>query len=132
MAFVASQGVEALAAQELEHTCRMYDRLENGGARLYTARPGAETAVPLLSVGVDGCPSEQAAAYLARQDVAVRAGLHCAPLAHRHFGTLEQGTVRLAPSVFTTRTEIDRVCKIFCEYVKMQGNPLQTGDNVVK
>ena len=132
MAFVASQGVEALAAQELEHTCRMYDRLENGGARLYTARPGAETAVPLLSVGVDGCPSEQAAAYLARQDVAVRAGLHCAPPAHRHFGTLEQGTVRLAPSVFTTRTEIDRVCKIFCEHVKMQGNPLQTGDNVVK
>ena len=45
--------------------------------------------------------------------IAVRAGLHCAPAAHRHFGTLEQGTVRLAPSVFNTEQEADYICKVF-------------------
>lgn len=39
---------------------------------------------------------EEAAQYLAGHGVAVRAGLHCAPLAHRSAGTLETGTVRIS------------------------------------
>jgi len=39
-------------------------------------------------------------------DIAVRAGLHCAPLAHRTLGTLPGGTVRLSPGWFTTCEDI--------------------------
>lgn len=39
-------------------------------------------------------------------DIAVRAGLHCAPLAHRTLGTLPGGTVRLSPGWSTTSEEI--------------------------
>ena len=39
-------------------------------------------------------------------DIAVRAGLHCAPLAHRTLGTLPNGTVRVSPGWFTTREEM--------------------------
>ena len=39
---------------------------------------------------------EEAAAYLAKQGIAVRAGLHCAPLAHESAGTLNTGTVRVS------------------------------------
>lgn len=39
-------------------------------------------------------------------DIAVRAGLHCAPLAHRTLGTLPGGTVRVSPGWFTTSEEI--------------------------
>ena len=39
---------------------------------------------------------EEAAQKLARQAIAVRAGLHCAPLAHESAGTLETGTVRIS------------------------------------
>lgn len=39
---------------------------------------------------------QEIAETLARQGVAVRAGLHCAPLAHRSAGTLETGTVRMS------------------------------------
>ena len=36
-----------------------------------------------------------------------RAGLHCAPLAHKTLGTFEKGgAVRLSPGVFTTAKEI--------------------------
>ena len=37
-----------------------------------------------------------------------RAGLHCAPTAHHHFGTFDRGgTVRFSVSYFTTPEEID-------------------------
>ena len=39
---------------------------------------------------------EEAASKLARMGIAVRAGLHCAPLAHESAGTLKTGTVRVS------------------------------------
>ena len=39
---------------------------------------------------------EEAAGRLAKQGIAVRAGLHCAPLAHESAGTLATGTVRVS------------------------------------
>ena len=39
---------------------------------------------------------EELAEQLARRGIAVRAGLHCAPLAHESAGTLETGTVRVS------------------------------------
>ena len=39
---------------------------------------------------------EELAEHLGRQGICVRAGLHCAPLAHESAGTLETGTVRVS------------------------------------
>ena len=39
---------------------------------------------------------EEAAQRLADRGIAVRAGLHCAPLAHESAGTLSTGTVRIS------------------------------------
>lgn len=39
---------------------------------------------------------EECARKLAQQGIAVRAGLHCAPLAHESAGTLQTGTVRIS------------------------------------
>jgi len=36
-----------------------------------------------------------------------RAGLHCAPLAHKFIGTFPQGTVRLSLGLFNTSEDID-------------------------
>ena len=45
---------------------------------------------------LSGEDCESAAQILARHGIAVRAGLHCAPLAHESAGTLESGTVRVS------------------------------------
>ena len=45
---------------------------------------------------VPGIDCEDAAQKLAEMGFGVRAGLHCAPLAHESAGTLETGTVRLS------------------------------------
>lgn len=40
--------------------------------------------------------------------VLVRVGLHCAPAAHRSIGSFPDGTVRLAPGLFTTQDDIEQ------------------------
>ncbi len=44
-------------------------------------------------------------------EIAVRAGLHCAPLAHRTLGTFPEGTVRVSPGYSTTEEEIEYFLK---------------------
>lgn len=68
----------------------------------------------VLSFTVEGMDCEEAAALLAAQHAAVRAGLHCAPTAHESAGTLESGTVRVSFSAFNTEREVRefaRLCK---------------------
>jgi cysteine desulfurase family protein len=61
----------------------------------------------VLSFTVSGVDSTQLALELDHGfNIAVRAGLHCAPLAHRTLGTLPGGTVRVSPGWFTTSEEI--------------------------
>jgi cysteine desulfurase family protein len=43
--------------------------------------------------------------------ILTRVGLHCAPAAHQTIGTFPEGTVRLAPGVFTTMDEIQQTLK---------------------
>lgn len=40
-------------------------------------------------------------------NIIVRSGLHCAPLIHKNIGTFPSGSVRVSPSHFTTRNEIN-------------------------
>lgn len=110
--FVRRQGREALAQSETACMRRLYDRLSAvPGIRLHTLRPDLAHTVPLVTLTVEGLPSETVAARLASAGIAVRAGLHCAPSAHRRLGTLPQGAVRLCPSAFTTNAEVDEVAK---------------------
>ena len=44
-----------------------------------------------------------------RYGIMTRAGLHCAPAAHRSIGTFPQGTLRLSPGFFNTEAEIQAV-----------------------
>ncbi|OGP96977.1 MAG: hypothetical protein A2W10_09945 [Deltaproteobacteria bacterium RBG_16_55_12] len=48
-------------------------------------------------------------------DIAVRAGLHCAPYAHKHLGTFPQGTVRLSVGLLTTADEMRAAAGAFDE-----------------
>lgn len=70
--------------------------------RLYTG----ENQSGVLSFTVENTDCEEAAARLSKYGVAVRAGLHCAPLAHESAGTKESGTVRASFSAFNTTQEI--------------------------
>ena len=84
------------------HLCDMLraELLNMRGVRVYT-RPGAS----LVSFNVDGVGSQETAAMLNREGIAVRGGLHCAPGVHRFLGTLESGAVRVSPGLYNTRED---------------------------
>ena len=63
--------------------------------------------VPVFSFNVVNKPSEEVAALLSKESICVRAGLHCAPLAHKKYNTDKIGVVRVSPSIFTKKIQID-------------------------
>lgn len=65
----------------------------------------------VVSFRVSGWDCEELGEALASRGIALRTGLHCAPLAHRTAGTLETGTVRFSPSVFNRRQEVDTLTR---------------------
>lgn len=57
--------------------------------------------VGIVSCLIEGISSDSAGGIFSQGGVAVRAGLQCAPLAHRFLGTYPVGTVRFSVSNFT-------------------------------
>lgn len=71
--------------------------------------PGADYA-PVVSFRVGEELPEDTAKRLSDAGFCLRAGLHCAPLAHRSIGTPE-GTVRFSPSAMNTPNEVDALLR---------------------
>lgn len=79
-----------------------------GGYRVFDCSTGSS----VLSVVPEKEDVEVLADKLAAAGVAVRAGLHCAPLAHRTAGTEKTGTLRFSASVFNTESEVEQVLRL--------------------
>lgn len=63
--------------------------------------------VGLVGINVPGfAPAELAAILDESFDIAVRAGLHCAPYAHKHLGTFPDGLVRFSVGLLSTADEM--------------------------
>lgn len=106
--FIAATGLETIH----RHETALADRLRAGaaaipGVRLLAgAAPAPLTAV--VSVTIDGLDPGDAADILdGDYDIAVRAGLHCAPLVHADLGTAPRGAVRFSIGWFNTAADID-------------------------
>lgn len=61
---------------------------------------------------------EKIAEMLAENDICVRAGLHCAPLAHKSAGTLETGTVRVSFGFDTKIRDINELTLNLKKFLK--------------
>ena len=111
--FVSRQGIQGILRHEFRLAQRLYDMLSVcDGVQLYTARPEADTHAPVVSFNVGNYDSEEVASVLNdRYGIAVRAGLHCAPLAHEYFGTQYRGTVRAVMSIFNNNAQVERLCE---------------------
>lgn len=113
-------GVRFVRRQGLEAICRKERRLAQLAAEGLRTIPGVHVwATPdltaqagVVSFTADGWDVEELAGALGEREIAVRAGLHCAPLAHRTVGTLESGTVRLSFSAMNTPAEVCRFLAI--------------------
>ena len=69
----------------------------------------------LVTFSVDGKTSVDAADELNEEEIFVRGGLHCAPLAHAALGTIEGGLVRVSPGVGNTLRQAEITAKVIAK-----------------
>ena len=107
--YVRERGEARICRRERELALLAAELLrELPGVRVYAER-GLRNQTGVLSFAVEGMDVGAVGAALAEQEIALRTGLHCAPLAHRSAGTWETGTVRLSFSDFNTAEEVFRL-----------------------
>ena len=110
--YVQRTGVEKIAAHERRLTAQAVELLRNTeGIRLFWC-DGFRHQTGVLSFIVEGVDCEEMGEAMASRGIALRAGLHCAPLAHRTVGTLKTGTIRFSPSAFNTPAQVMQFAQI--------------------
>ena len=106
--FVLEQGVDRIRAHEMALAGRLIERLQAIPGLRVLGPVDLERRTAVVSVTVQGYVPDQLAAVLDKVfGVATRAGLHCAPQAHRVAETLDRGALRFSPGFFTTAQEVD-------------------------
>lgn len=102
--FIEKIGIQRIFSHE-NRLCRLFINNLKKDRRIKIYRSDSAEYVPIVSFNIEGIPSERAAAELAENGFCLRAGLHCAALAHAQLGT-DNGTVRFAPSVFSKEDNV--------------------------
>ena len=107
--FIENIGIEKIYNHEMNLINYMYNNLScNKSFVVYPENYNIlNNSVPILSFNIKNLDSDRVAELLAEDDICVRAGLHCAPLAHRKYKTDKTGVVRISPSIFTKKIQID-------------------------
>ncbi len=106
---VLNIGVENIFQHEWKLTKYCLEKLQNiEGITVFGPEVDVErlAVIPFVINGTD--VQEVAMIFDQHYKVALRAGLHCAPLAHETIGTVDGGTLRASFGIYNTIEEIDR------------------------
>ena len=105
--FINSIGIQNIRARESYLAQQLIENLKRiKNVVVYgPTLPHERTAVVSFAIG------EMDSSLVAHRldmefDIACRAGLHCAPWAHRCIGTIKRGAIRFSPGYFNTTAEI--------------------------
>lgn len=106
--FLKEKTLSKVLSHERALTGRLIEGI-SGIKKLHIYGPkNPEKTVSTLSLNIEGFEPAEVGAILDQNfDIAIRTGLHCAPLIHKAIGSGSRGTVRLSPGLFTTEAEID-------------------------
>lgn len=104
--FIAQNGMDAIRGHELSLASILEQSLAGmDRVRVFTPEVRGTGAV---SFAIDGLNPADAGFVLDEGfDIAVRTGLHCAPLAHQTIGSFPEGTIRISPGYSTTMEQIE-------------------------
>ncbi|MGI6712089.1 MAG: aminotransferase class V-fold PLP-dependent enzyme [Bacillota bacterium] len=105
--YINQVGIEEIREHEGALARLLLEELLNiKGVIVYGEKSMARRA-PVIAINIAGMDSSELAFELDVQfQICTRAGIHCAPLAHKTIGTLELGAVRLSLGYFNTKEEV--------------------------
>jgi len=114
--YLEHEGMGNIYRRELALTLRLragLGALEN--VTLYTPR-ACDRLVPIVTCGVRGIHPDDVGAILdGDYGIAVRTGLHCAPLVHADLGTSAQGAVRFSLGCNNTEADVNLALEAMAE-----------------
>ena len=118
MQFIEKNGIDRISRHECSLRAELQNRfLDVPGIRVLSGS-GQSGLFSFLTETMD---CEDVGEQLGQRGIAVRAGLHCAPLAHKTAGTLDTGSVRVSFSAFNHFGQLDYVVDSLREIVKNKG-----------
>lgn len=101
-------GIEEIRRKKAENIEKLYDVLEEYSYDLEILSDKENNIGIISIIGKDYTPQE-IESMLMDEDIVTRRGLHCAPLAHKHIGTINSsGTVRLSVGYFNDDKDLER------------------------
>lgn len=117
--FILEKGIDDIRLHEEELCQYMLDKLEEvPNIKIYGTKDSKKRAA-VIAINIGDMDSGEITFILdSEYDIATRSGIHCAPLAHKTLGTLEQGAVRFSLGYFNTKEEIDKAVEALKEISK--------------
>lgn len=117
--YINSIGISNLYAYEFSHCKKVFDILK----KFTQVELALKNFVPLkntpvIAFNIEGINSEIIVAKLNESGFALRGGLHCSPLAHKYYQTIDKGLVRFSPSIFTSEYHIELFLKTIIKLIK--------------
>ncbi len=100
--FLTQAGMDAVR----NHECFLWNKMAQDLSCMQRVHIADYKSGAILLFTVDGLPPSAVADALDTRGICVRAGYHCAPLAHRTLGTEENGAVRVSFGAMNTEKEV--------------------------
>lgn len=107
--WLEKQGLDEIWKIELEHRKRLLEILQRYNFIRIIGNNSSSKFAGIVSCVIDGISSDSAAGIFNQLGIAVRTGLHCAPLAHQFLGTFPAGTIRFSVGYFTTEEDFEEL-----------------------
>ncbi len=112
LCWIEERGMEAIYKHEMELFKTLQDGLsEIRGVKIIGTK-NLINRVATMSITVDNYDASDIGTILdVDHNVLTRTGLQCAPLIHKHLGTIPRGTIRFSVGAFNTKEDIEAAIK---------------------
>lgn len=116
LSFISDVGLCEIERRESALSSMLIERLsDEKGVSIYNKKSGS-----CVLFNIEGLPCGMVGELLSDENICVRCGFHCAPLAHRTLGTGDFGAIRASFSYFNTSYDVDRLTRAVHDICKQR------------
>lgn len=115
--WIKKVGINTIAKKEVSNRGKLLSVLKDYSWIRIVGNEAENQYVGIVSCLIDNISSDSAGTIFSEQNIAVRTGLQCAPLAHKFLKTYPAGTVRFSVSYFTSDEDFEELKNIL-DYIE--------------
>ena len=112
LSWIEKTGIEQIYEREKQNRQKLIDILSDYDFVDIIGNNTNSIYIGVISFLIKGISSDSAGRIFSENNIALRTGLHCAPLAHKFLSTFPAGTIRVSTSYFTTPEEFEELVAV--------------------